>query len=135
MEKELSLTEVFKLLSEGKKVRNKNWAVGEYFQIVNNILVNKFGTFQDYVYIRPGHWYEYKEPTVDFYDFVCGKFFKTNLTILKEISLDETYTYRIGHKTDHYVVFDGGNEYAFVIGKYEFEALKADIDFFIEEEI
>jgi len=62
MKSETTLLEIYKWLSEGKKISRYGFIVGYYLQVVNNVLVDNQGNEVLYNFIAPATWYIYQEP-------------------------------------------------------------------------
>ena len=62
MKSETTLLEIYKWLSEGKKISRYGFQVGYFLQVVNNVLVDNEGDEVLYNFIAPATWYIYQEP-------------------------------------------------------------------------
>ena len=137
MEKELTLPEVFRLLSEGKKVRNDNWRNISYIYFVDNVLKNSLGTGFSELNVDTGHWYEYVIPPFKFDDLVAGKVYKTNLNaFIPEVVVEckYPYTYKVVYATHKYAcIEDVQTNNAFVIYRGLFPTFQQNEKFYIEE--
>jgi hypothetical protein len=131
MEKELTLKEVYALLSEGKKVRKLD--SHHYIHIVNNILRDCNGLRYNNS-LSDDFWVEYK---MSFSDFVENKSILTNLGFdgLTKALTTAKHLYKVICKRDNYVVLEDVDDFhPMILFKLEFGELKRDSEFFIEME-
>ena len=62
MKSETTLIDIYKWLSEGKKISRYGFKVGYFLQVVNNVLVDNQGDEVLYNFRAPATWYIYQEP-------------------------------------------------------------------------
>ena len=62
MKSETTLLEIYKWLSEGKKIRRKDFDDAYYLHVVNGTIIDSYEDEVWYHFVNPSHWTLYQEP-------------------------------------------------------------------------